>query len=222
MSTDLIVMLTYNDKTVPNALELFNSLKTLPVKYWGFKNIGLPEEEMKSLISEMKSAGKTVKLEVVSLTEEEGLAAARLAVKLGADVLMGTKFFDSINDFLKPTPVRYVPFAGEVYGHPNLLGSSIEEIVEDVKHLEERGVDGIDLLTYRYTGDAAKLLREVVKSTNLRVVSAGSIDSYERIDQVNGAGAWAFTMGTALFEKKFNPAGAFRDNLNLVAEKVYG
>ena len=41
----------------------------------------------------MKKAGKTTYLEVVSLTEEEGLKGAKLAVEAGCDVLMGTVFF---------------------------------------------------------------------------------------------------------------------------------
>lgn len=222
MKPDLIVMLTHNDITVSNAVELFETVKTSPVKYWGFKNVGLHNAGMHALIRSMKSAGKTVKLEVVSLTEEEGMEAAKLAVNLGVDVLMGTQFFESINEFLKPTPVKYVPFAGKVHGHPNVLDNSVEEIVQHVISLEEKGVDGIDLLTYRYTGDPEKLLKEVVKSTNLRVVSAGSIDSFNRIDEVGNAGAWAFTIGTALFDKKFRSNGSFSDNLNLVTEKVYG
>jgi hypothetical protein len=36
MKPELIVMLTYNDKTVENALELFNKMKDTPVIHWGF------------------------------------------------------------------------------------------------------------------------------------------------------------------------------------------
>jgi len=35
--SELIVMLTNNDVTVPDAMETFESVKDLPVKYWGFK-----------------------------------------------------------------------------------------------------------------------------------------------------------------------------------------
>ncbi len=213
MYPDLIVMLTYNDKTVKDAAVLFDILKDYPIKYWGFKNVGLPVKEMKQLIRKMKAAGKTTKLEVVSMTEEEGLEAAKLAVDVEIDVLMGTVFFDSINEYLKNTSVKYVPFVGEVYGHPNVLNSSIEEIVDEVKMVEAKGVDGIDLLTYRYTGNPKRLLNEVVKATELRVVSAGSIDSYQRISEVSDSGAWAFTIGTAFFEKKFKPGCTFEDNV---------
>ena len=43
-------MLTHNDKTVQNALEVFESCQDLPVSYWGFKDVGLPYPEMRKLI----------------------------------------------------------------------------------------------------------------------------------------------------------------------------
>lgn len=214
MKPELIVMLTYNDQTVENAIELFEGLKDTPVTQWGFKDVGLPKDDMKRLVTMMNDAGKTTNLEIVSLSEEEGLAGAKIAVECGFDTLMGTVFFDSINDFLKDTPVKYFPFIGNVHGHPSILDGTIGETVEQTKRLEEKGVDGFDLLTYRYTGDAVALLKEVVKATtNVPVVSAGSIDSYERIAQVRDAGAWGFTIGTAFFDKKFIPKAGFKENM---------
>jgi 2,4-dienoyl-CoA reductase-like NADH-dependent reductase (Old Yellow Enzyme family) len=216
MKPELIVMLTYNDKTVEDALELFNRLKDTPVTHWGFKDVGLPPEEMKKVVDSMNAAGKTTYLEVVSLTEEEGLAGAKLAAECGFNILMGTVFFDSINDYLKDKPVKYYPFPGHVHSHPSILDGTIAEIVQHARDMEAKGVDGMDLLTYRYTGDAPKLLREVVKATGVPLVSAGSIDSFDRIAEVRDTGAWGFTIGTAFFEKKFVPQGSFRENMMAV------
>ena len=33
MNSQIIIMLTHNDRTVPNALEVFESCKDLPVKF---------------------------------------------------------------------------------------------------------------------------------------------------------------------------------------------
>ncbi len=220
MKPDLIVMLTYNDETIQDAEQLFNSLQDIPIKYWGFKDVGLPSDSMHSLINTMKQAGKTIKLEVVSLSEDDGLRAAKLAVDYGVHVLMGTVYYDSILHYLKDTPVKYVPFIGSISGHPSNLDGSIEEIVDQAQELEAKGVDGLDLLTYRYSGDAQKLLRNVVKSTNLRVVSAGSIDSFDRISEVKASGAWGFTIGSAFFDKKFVPEGTFKRNVQDVLEIV--
>lgn len=38
-------------------------------------------------------------LEVVEYTEEEGLERAKIALECGCDILMGTLFYDSINEF---------------------------------------------------------------------------------------------------------------------------
>lgn len=215
---ELIVMLTYQDKTVPNALEVFERTKDYPIKHWGFKDVGLPPQEMQRVVSTMKEAGKVTFLEVVSLSEEEGLRGARLAVDLGFDVLMGTVFYASIGEYLKDKPVRYYPFPGHVHSHPSILDGTIDEIVAHACELESFGAHGLDLLTYRYAGDAARLLKEVVEATNVPIVSAGSIASFERIHEVWDAGAWGFTIGSAFFEKKFVSDGSFQANVKAVSD----
>lgn len=211
-------MLTYNDSTVKDALKIFRECKDLSITHWGFKDVGLPPDEMKALVREMKSAGKTAYLEVVSLSEEEGLRGARIAVEAGFDVLMGTVYFDSIRDYLKDKPIKYYPFPGHIQGHPSILDGTMDEIVSHAKFLESKGAQGLDLLTYRYTGDAPALLGDVVKAVNVPVVSAGSIESYKRIAEVWKTGAWGFTIGSALFDRKFVAKGSFKDNARAVSE----
>ncbi len=215
---ELIVMLTHHDQTVSNALELFTQLMDNPVTHWGFKDVGLSPEEMKKVVSAMKTAGKQAYLEVVSLSEAEGLRGAKLAIELGFDVLMGTVYFPSIRNYLRDKPVRYYPFPGRVYGHPSILDGAVDEIVSHARQLEADGVHGMDLLTYRYTGDAPRLLREVVQATSVPIVSAGSIASYDRIAEVWQAGAWGFTIGSAFFESRFVPEGSFEDNMMAVVD----
>lgn len=213
MGPEFILMLTHNDQTVENALNLFQQNKDLPVTHWGFKDVGLPAVEMKKVVEAMDDAGKTTFLEVVSLTEEEGIAGAKLAIELGFDILMGTVYFDSINEIMQENKAKYFPFPGHVHSHPSVLDGSIEDIVEHACIMEAKGVAGLDLLTYRYTGDARQLLKEVVTTTGVPIVSAGSIDTFQRLAEVWDAGAWGFTIGTALFEKKFIPDGSFRENI---------
>ena len=212
MKPAFILMLTYNDTTVPDALKIFYECKDAPVSHWGFKDVGLSPEDMKALVGEMKNAGKTTYLEVVSLSEAEGLRGAQIAVEAGFDILMGTVFFDSILNYLKGKPIQYYPFPGHIHGHPSIMDGTIEDIVAHAKFLESKGVQGMDLLSYRYTGDAPRLLRAVVKATHVPIVSAGSIESYKRLAEVWKAGAWGFTIGSALFDKKFAPNGSFLDN----------
>jgi hypothetical protein len=213
LKPELIVMLTHQDKTVPDALELFERTKDCPITHWGFKDVGLPPKEMQAVAAAMKGSGKITFLEVVSLSEEDGLRGARLAVESGFDILMGTVFFPSIGSYLKDKPIRYYPFPGRVHGHPSILDGTIDDIVAHACELETYGVHGLDLLTYRYTGNAASLLSQVVQSTRIPVVSAGSIASFERIMEVWDSGAWGFTIGSAFFEKKFVADGSFEENV---------
>jgi len=215
---ELIVMLTHHDQTVPDALELFQRAMDFPIKHWGFKDVGLSPEEMQRVVAAMKSAGKVTFLEVVSLSEEEGLRGAHLAMDLGFDILMGTVFYPSIGEYLRDKSVRYYPFPGRVYSHPSILDGTIEEIVDHACELESVGAHGLDLLTYRYDGEAARLLEEVVEATNVPVVSAGSIASFERISEVWDAGAWGFTIGSAFFDKKFVSEGSFEMNVKAVSD----
>ena len=217
MEQKLVVMLTDNDETVKNAKEVFLSAKELPVQDWGFKDVGLPFEQMVDLVKTMKANGKTTNLEVVSLTEEEGLAGAKIAVETGFDVLMGTVYHPSIKKYLEGTGVKYYPFCGKVYGHPSILDGSVEEVVAHAKYLEAEGVEGIDLLSFRYVGDAMALLKAVVEAVKIPVISAGSVNSFGRIDEVAATGADGMTMGTALFHNKF-VEGTFAENLKSVVE----
>lgn len=215
MDQKLVVMLTDNDETVSTAKADFLAAADLPVKEWGFKDVGLPLDQMVDLVKTMKAHGKRTNLEVVSLSEEEGLAGAKIAVEAGFDVLMGTVYYDSIRDYLAGTSVKYYPFCGKVYGHPSVLDGTIEEIVAHAKELESKGVDGIDLLSFRYTGDAMALLAEVVKAVNIPIISAGSVDRYQRIEDIAATGAAGLTMGSALFHSKF-VEGGFTENLKNV------
>jgi nitronate monooxygenase len=213
LKPELIVMLTHHDQTVQDALELFERTREYPIKHWGFKDVGLPPQEMQRVVTVMKDAGKTTFLEVVSLSEEEGLRGARLAVDLGFDILMGTVFYPSIGAYLKEKPVQYYPFPGHVHSHPSILDGEIDAIVAHARELEAYGMHGLDLLTYRYNGEASRLLKQVVEATKIPVVSAGSIASFERITEVWEAGAWGFTIGSAFFDKQFVPEGSFEENV---------
>lgn len=204
MTPELIVMLTHNDVTVPNAAEIFAECRNTSAKYWGFKEVGLPFEEMKALCAAMKDAGKTTFLEVVAYTEEECLQGAEMAVKAGFDFLMGTMYFDSVRRLALKHQLKYLPFVGKIYGRPSVLDGTIEEIVEEGRQLAQKeGVYGFDLLGYRFTGDACQLNQEFVRRMEVPVCLAGSISSYERLDEVKQANPWTFTIGGAFFEHRF-------------------
>ena len=217
-SLNLIVMLTHNDETVNNAHEIFEKCKNSDAKFWGFKEKSLPIEQMKNLYKYMKECGKTTFLEVVEYTEKEGLEGAKLALECGCDILMGTVFFDSINEFCKKNNLRYMPFVGKVTERPSILEGEIDEIIKEANEYLKKGVYGFDLLGYRYTGNTVELNERFVLEVNAPVCIAGSVNGYERLDELKNINPWSFTIGSAFFENKFD--GSFEEQINKVCEYV--
>ena len=218
MAPQLITMLTYKDETVKNSFEVFDQCADLPASFWGFKDVGLPKHDMKRLVERMKARGKTTFLEVVSLTETECLDGARLALDCGFDHLMGTVYYDSVFRLMRGKATKFFPFAGKVSGHPSILEGSIPEIVADGRRMQELGVAGFDLLAYRYTADAEALAEAFVQGVRVPVVLAGSIDGFPRLDVMKRIQPWAFTIGSAFFDKKFVPGGSFREQMASVLD----
>lgn len=211
---ELIVMLTHNDLTVIDAYEIFDQCKKSKAKFWGFKEEPLPLEQMQKLFAYMKDCGKTTFLEVVSYSENECLEGARKAVACNCDFLMGTTFFDSVNDFCRENHLNYLPFVGKITGRPSVLEGTPEEMINEANAYIAKGVYGIDLLGYRYTGDAALLNREFVKNMEVPVCIAGSVNSYERLQEIKAVSPWAFTIGGAFFENKFD--GTMKEQIDKV------
>ena len=67
-----------------------------------------------------------------------------------------------------------------------------------------------------------KLLEKMVASLKVPIVSAGSIDSFQKIQQTINHCIWGFTIGGAFFDKKFKPKGSFRDNVKAVVDYLKG
>lgn len=215
---NLVVMLTHNDKTVNNAYEIFEKCKNSKAKYYGFKEEPLPLEEMKKLYSYMKKCGKRTVLEVVAYTEEEGLKGAKMALECECDFLMGTMYYDSINRFCKENNLKYMPFVGKVVERPSILEGNIDDIINEANELLKKGVYGFDLLGYRFTGNATELNKKFIAEVNAPVCIAGSINSYNRLDELKNANPWAFTIGGAFFENKFG--NDFTEQINNVCEYI--
>jgi hypothetical protein len=211
---EFIFMLTRNDQTVPDARQVYDTLRDTGLRYVGFKDIGLPPSELRALASEMRADGREVFLEVVSERPEDELRSVHAALEIGVDWLMGGTHADealAVLDTVGPPGTagrpRYCPFPGRVVGHPSVLEGTVDEICGSAHDLTARpGVQGLDLLAYRWSGDVPALVRAVVGAASGPVIAAGSVDSAERIQALTDAGAWAFTIGGAIFDRKL-PAG---------------
>lgn len=202
---ELVVMLTHNDVTVKNSKEIFLEAKDAPCGYWGFKEVGLPPEEMKDLVRCMKDAGKTTFMEIVAKTEEDCSKAVKLGIESGFDAILGTVYYDSILEMVKEHHITYFPFIGERYTES--IRGTIEELKEEAACLAEKdGVTGINVAAYRYDGNVEELLTAIsdtVKKVNKPLSIVGSINSYERLDMVKKFNPRTYTIGGAFFENKF-------------------
>lgn len=214
----LIVMLTHHDRTVANAREIFEACKHSKAQFWGFKEDGLPLPQMKELYAYMRQCGKTTFLEVVAYTEEECLQGAKMAAECGCDVLMGTLFFDSVNQYCQAQGLKYMPFVGRVTQRPSILEGSAEEMIQQAKAYLHKGVFGLNLLGYRHTGDAEAVIRQFCREVDAPVCVAGSVDNFQKVDTLLCAGAWAFTIGGAFFENKFS--GTFAQQIDQVCDHL--
>lgn len=204
MAFDFILMLTSNDRTIPDARARLDEALEGGVRHIGFKDVGLPVEELRAIAGAIRAAGGRSYLEVVSLDEERELDSARAAVDLDVDCLLGGTRADLVTDVIRDHPVRYYPFPGRITGHPSVLEGAIEEIAESAKRLADlEHVHGLDLLAYRHTGDVEALMQAVCGAVDKPVIMAGSIDSEDRIAATAAAGAAGFTVGTAALDGVF-------------------
>ena len=208
MAFDFILMLTANDRTIPDAAERLEAAVEAGVRHIGFKDVGLPAVELKRLADTIRAAGGRSYLEVVSLDEAQELASARVAVDLDIDCLLGGTRARAVTAIIRDHPIRYYPFPGAISGHPSVLGGSEEEIVTSAARLADlEHVHGLDLLAYRHAGDVPALMRRVCAAVAKPVIIAGSIDREERVVATAAAGAAGFTVGTAALAGAF-PAAA--------------
>jgi hypothetical protein len=208
-----IFMLTHHDQTIPNALAVYNEVKDLGLEYIGFKDIGATEEELTKLTESIHRGGQLVALEIVSVSETAEIESAKLGVRLGVDYLLGGRHVGSVSRVLTNTSIEYFPFCGETRGHPTKLVGTVDQIVDDAFRLGEKPeVSGLDLLAYRHNGDCEHLIDRVCSAVKKPVIVAGSIDSFDRLAAVRDSDAWAFTVGSAVFEGRFG-SDSVRDQI---------
>lgn len=195
-------MLTHHDATVPNAIEVYESIRGTQLAQVGFKDVGSTPATLRRLTETMQSDGRSVFLEVVSTSRDDELRSIETGLELGVDVIMGGTSHGPALELIGDAGVRYFPFPGTVIGHPSELQGSIAEISAQAAELTSRpGVHGLDLLAFRHRSvDPVELTRAVVASSQHPVVVAGSIDGAVRIKSVEVARAWGFTIGGAIFD----------------------
>ena len=216
-----VFMLTHGDRTVDNAAEIVPTLADSGLRYIGFKDVGADLERQREVTSIAHESGFEVMLEVVSTTKEAELVSLQTAAEAGVDwVLGGTHGADTAG--LLPDNVKYCPFPGTVVDHPSVLLGAIDDIAADAERLTALDhVAGLDLLAYRHpTADTLELIRAVVQASSGPVIVAGSIASIDRAVAVSEAGAWGYTIGSAIFDGLLPGAPSIADQVRRVLEET--
>ncbi len=197
-----VTMLTRNDITVPNALEVVKNNSHAKAAYWGFKDVGVTFEQGEELIQAMQSAGKHVAIEPLTTDEETANKWADIAVKYHIDAFLG-RFFKSVSQKLSDAGILYFPPFGRRDANERLLGT-IEEIKGEALDLLNQGSSGIRMSAYRWIeGDPeelARALKELFVEKKVPFMMTGSINDFSKLDFIKEMQPWGITVGGALFD----------------------
>lgn len=198
---EFIFMLTKDDRTITEAIEVLDSISDTGLRYVGFKDVGADPDRQRDITKRAHDLGMEVMLEVVSTSAEAEANSVRSARAAQVDWVLGGTNPEVGVEILAGTDIRYCPFPGIVTGHPSVLSGSIDEIAASAASLSgTAGVHGVDLLTYRHAdADPEELTRAVVKACDGPLIAAGAVVTRDQIELLDRAGAWGFTIGSAIF-----------------------
>lgn len=211
-------MLTRDDLTVEDCLEVFEAVRPLKLGHVGFKDLGVDFATLRELNRRIKESGAVSYMELISLSPEECAASAGLAAEIGVDRLLGGAGIEAILEALKGSRVGYYPFVGLPEGHPTRLRGGAEAVARHCREALAEGCPGVDLLAYRAVEAAPLDLVRAARAAlgaNGRLIVAGSVNSPATVREIAAAGADAFTVGSAVFDGSFSPrAGGLAARLN--------
>lgn len=205
---NFIFMLTRQDRTVSNCLDVLAQIAPLGLLHIGFKDIGVEAQTLGALHAGIKALGAVSYLEVVATSPQATLHSARLGAELGVDCLLGGTQVEETLNILAGTRTKYFPFPGIPHGHPTQLGGDAALVETQSAAFAAQGCAGVDLLAYRATGaDPIALVQAARRGLgpDKTLICAGGVDSPARIAALVQAGADAFTIGSAAFEGSFAP-----------------
>lgn len=200
---EFVFMLTVDDKTVPDARAILDTVHQAGLNFVGFKDIGVPKDELRRLAADIRQRGAKSMLEVVSLTEEDELNSARMALEFEVDYLVGGTRHEAVSAIIAGSGIGYWPYVGTVVDHPAKLKGDESEIVAQAIQAVADGVEGVNLLAYRHVSlDPVALAAAVKRAVAVPVMCAGGVDTLEKVGALVGAGVWGFTIGSAVVRQE--------------------
>lgn len=216
---DFVFMLTRNDETVPDCLDVLGAVASVGLTHIGFKDVGVSDTVLTELAGRIHAMGAVSHLEVVSTSREDCLRAARVARDLGVQRLLGGTLVDETLRLLDGKKTAYLPFPGRPFDHPTRLGGSPGDVESDCRAFAARGCAGVDLLAYRATeADPLDLVRAARRGTPGYLLVAGSVSTTTQIRALRDAGVDGITVGSAAFEGTFVPGAPLTEQLRAIVD----
>jgi hypothetical protein len=212
----LLFLFAPHGQAVVNALDVYEQARGSSLAYLGFKDVGSDPEQLAAITKRAHDDGVEVMLEIVEPTAEGERRSLVLARELGVDWVAGGSRPELGLEVLEGSPVKYAPFVGQQTGSPSVLTGSIREIADQSACLTALdGIAGVNVGAYRHVSeDPVELVESVVKASTGLVIASGSVASREQVQLLAGAGAWAFTIGGAIFDNKLPAAADLRSQLD--------
>jgi hypothetical protein len=217
---DFVFMLTRADRTIDDALEVLDDVRSVGLTHIGFKDVGVEPAVLAKLIARIKELGATSYLELVTTSPEAALQSARTAREVGVDRLLGGTQVEEVLAILAGSRVQYLPFPGRPFGHPTQQRGSPDDVARDCQRFRALGAAGVDLLAYRAVeADPIALVRAARQASDGVLLVAGGVATRQQIRALADAGADAFTIGSAVFDGSFEPRlGSLRSQLEAVLD----
>ena len=120
-------MLTRDDQTVEDCLDVVEIAHEAGVQHVGFKDVGVERSMLAALNELIKRSNAVSYMEIVSTTSEAMIESARFAAGIGVDQLLGGQAVEDVLDVLDGTGIGYYPFPGRPRNHPTRLGGTPDE-----------------------------------------------------------------------------------------------
>ena len=113
---DFIFMLTRQDQTVLDGLEVMKEIRGVGLRHVGFKDVGVDKQTLHAINRAVKDAGATSYMEVVSTSPEAAVHSAKVAAEIGIDRLLGGANAREIMAAIKGSARRLLPFSRQTCG----------------------------------------------------------------------------------------------------------
>ncbi|GGV80408.1 4-hydroxythreonine-4-phosphate dehydrogenase [Streptomyces gelaticus] len=199
MALNFVLMLTEKDRTIPDAVDVYEKLSVDELRIIAFKDVDTDPHMARDLTEAAHADGRSVLLELADTSEAGQERGCQLALDLGVDRVVGTWRPSAAEAFAGSGKPEYWPFVGSMSGNPLVLDSSPDELAAEAERLSAtHGVAGLVLMPYRQNSyDPVLLMERTAAAATVPFLIAGGVRDAAQITDIAAAGAWGFTMGGA-------------------------